>query len=112
MQGVSVNQNQKKRPPGRPRVGATLVGVRIPPDQLAALDAWIRRQKTKPSRGEAIRQMISQALQLTPVNDAAASSRRKLAGKPASAKLAARRDAKLAARAATAASKRPAGRPR
>jgi hypothetical protein len=54
--------------------------------------------------------MISQALQLAQVDSADASSRRKLAGKPASAKPAALRGAKLAARAKAAATKRPARR--
>jgi hypothetical protein len=51
---LSVN---KKRI-GRPPVGSTLVGVRLPPDELAALDAWIAKQKDKPGRPEALRRMV------------------------------------------------------
>jgi hypothetical protein len=48
-----------KKGRGRPAVNATPVTVRIPPDQLAALDAWIARHPDpKPSRPEAIRIML------------------------------------------------------
>ena len=53
--------NRKKR--GRPRVDSTLVGVRLPPDQLAILDAWVDVQPDpKPSRPEAIRQLLQLSL--------------------------------------------------
>jgi len=46
-------------------VGATHVGVRLPPDQLALLDAWIARQDDpKPSRPEAIRRAIEAVMRL------------------------------------------------
>lgn len=46
-----------KKKMGRPRVGSTLIAVRLPPDELAALDAWIAAQDDpKPSRPEALRQ--------------------------------------------------------
>ena len=48
---------------GRPRVDATPVTVRIPPDQLAPLDAWIADQPDpKPSRPEAIRTAVTEHL--------------------------------------------------
>jgi hypothetical protein len=48
---------------GRPRVGSKLVGLRIPPDQLAALEAWCRRQPTpRPGVPEAIRRLVGIAL--------------------------------------------------
>jgi hypothetical protein len=48
---------------GRPAINATPVTVRIPPDQLAALDAWIAAQPDpKPSRPEAIRAFVAKAL--------------------------------------------------
>jgi hypothetical protein len=48
---------------GRPTVGSLNIGVRVPPDQLAALDAWIAKQPDpKPSRPEAIRQLVDQSL--------------------------------------------------
>lgn len=37
-----------------------MIGVRLQPDQLATLDAWIDAQpEPKPSRPEAIRQLIA-----------------------------------------------------
>lgn len=47
-----------RKGPGRPAVNATPVTVRLPPDQLTALDAWIARQDAPPSRPEAIRLLI------------------------------------------------------
>ena len=48
---------------GRPRVDATPVTVRVPPAQLAPLDAWIAAQPDpKPSRPEAIRKLLDGAL--------------------------------------------------
>ena len=44
---------------GRPRVNAKLVGVRLPPADLEALDSWIAAQPDpKPNRQEAIRRML------------------------------------------------------
>jgi hypothetical protein len=36
--------------------------VRLQPRQLASLDAWIGRQESAPSRPEAVRRLIDQAL--------------------------------------------------
>ena len=58
---ASIPDDRKSR--GRPKVGATHVGVRIPPDQLQPLDAWIADQPDpKPSRPEAIREALSEHL--------------------------------------------------
>ncbi len=39
---------------------STNIGVRLPPDQLEEFDAWIARQPDpKPSRPEAIRQILA-----------------------------------------------------
>lgn len=38
------------------------IGVRLQPDDLAALDAWIAMQADQPSRPEAIRQLIASSL--------------------------------------------------
>jgi hypothetical protein len=38
--------------------------VRIPPDQLAALDAWIAKQPKSISRPEAIRAFVAAGLHL------------------------------------------------
>jgi Arc/MetJ-type ribon-helix-helix transcriptional regulator len=48
---------------GRPPAGSTLIGVRLPPNELAALDAWIAKQnEPRPSRPEAIRHHLKRAL--------------------------------------------------
>ncbi len=58
---MSIN-DVEKRGRGRPATGATPVTVRLPPDQLAALDAWIDEQDPKPSRPEAIRKILQEKL--------------------------------------------------
>jgi hypothetical protein len=58
-----VSDNRKKRI-GRPPVGATLVGVRLPPVDLAALDKWIARQPEPMSRPEALRAMMAMVLEM------------------------------------------------
>lgn len=48
---------------GRPSTGTNpAIGVRIPPQELAALDDWRRRQPDLPSRPEAIRRLVGKAL--------------------------------------------------
>lgn len=52
----------KKRGPKPTGIG-TLIGVRMLPDLLSALDDWIDRQpEPKPSRPEAARRLILEAL--------------------------------------------------
>lgn len=52
----------RKSSRGRPRIDATPVNVRLPPEQLAPLDAWIAAQPDpKPSRPEAIRKLLDGA---------------------------------------------------
>lgn len=51
-----------KRRPGRRKIDATPVLVRIHPQQLAALDAWIDQCEPRPSRPEAIRTLLKGAL--------------------------------------------------
>jgi hypothetical protein len=58
-----VSDNRKKRI-GRPPVGATLVGVRLPPSDLAALDKWIGRQSSEMTRPEALRAMMAMVIDL------------------------------------------------
>lgn len=59
---MSINGTIKKR--GRPATGLGLsINVRLQPEQLSALDAWIEGQaEPRPSRPEAIRQLIDKAL--------------------------------------------------
>lgn len=59
---VSISDVGKKGR-GRPAVGATPVTVRVPPAELAALDAWIEVQDDpKPSRPEAMRRLVAKAI--------------------------------------------------
>ena len=54
----SITDNKKKKRAGLPRVGATLIGVRVPPAGLAELDSWIKENAPDLSRPEAIRRLI------------------------------------------------------
>jgi hypothetical protein len=48
---------------GRPRVGSVLIAVRVPPDELAELDAWRGEQADpKPSRPVALRRLAKIAM--------------------------------------------------
>lgn len=46
---------------GRPKVGATAITVRLPPDQLERLDQWIEDDGGRFSRPEAIRRLLEHA---------------------------------------------------
>ena len=56
----SSTRDNTKRP--RPKQTGSLVGVRLQPEDLAALDAWIAKEPDPPSRPEAIRAMMRAAL--------------------------------------------------
>ena len=58
----SIRDTAKKR--GRPKTTGpgTGVMVRLQPDAIAALDAWIARQDEPPSRPEAIRRLVELGL--------------------------------------------------
>jgi hypothetical protein len=61
--GPLIPDNRNHTGPGRPRIGSIFVGVRLPPDRLAPLDAWIgQHQDPKPTRPEAIRRLIELGL--------------------------------------------------
>lgn len=70
---------QKKR--GPPATGkGKLVGVRIQPKLMQGLDRWIAAHKPRPSRPEAIRRLVEQALATAaPSEPAKTGSRRKAA---------------------------------
>ena len=51
----------RKRGPA-PTGKGTQVQVRLQPKQLARLDAWIRKQADSPTRPEAVRRLLEQAL--------------------------------------------------
>jgi hypothetical protein len=58
---MSNTTNMKRR--GRPATGkGESINVRLQPDQLAALDAWIVQQAVPPSRPEAIRHALAEFL--------------------------------------------------
>ena len=42
-----------------------MVGVRFPPDALAALDAWVATQPDAPSRPEAVRRLTEMGLHVS-----------------------------------------------
>lgn len=48
---------------GRPATGSTGIMVKMPPDQLAVLDAWIDARPEKVSRPEAVRRILGTALE-------------------------------------------------
>src|ERR1700721_3518176 len=52
----------KKRRGPAPTGKGTLVGVRLQPDRLAAVDAWIAKQNATRTRPEAIRAMLDAVL--------------------------------------------------
>lgn len=57
MTAIAVNRKR-----GRPPTGRTLIGVRMLPEELAALDAWRAEQEPEPTRPEAIRTLLTKAL--------------------------------------------------
>lgn len=58
----AISSARKKDGRGRPRVDATPVNVRMPPDELASLDAWIDAGGEQISRPEALRRLAMAAL--------------------------------------------------
>jgi len=59
----SINVIKKVR--GRPATGqGTLIGVRLQPSQLKALDAWIDKQDASLTRPKAIRAMMETILHI------------------------------------------------
>jgi len=60
---IITGSSKKKR--GRPSLyegsegkGAPLIGLRLPPAELAAIDGWISKQKEQLSRPQAIRRLV------------------------------------------------------
>lgn len=52
----------KKRRGPKPTGVGTLIGVRLQPESLEAVDAWRKKQDDLPSRPEAIRRLVEVAL--------------------------------------------------
>jgi hypothetical protein len=55
----STGDTTKRKRPDRP---GTPVMVRVQPQQLSSLDAWIAHQPDRPSRPEAIRRLVDKGL--------------------------------------------------
>ena len=62
----TLSDNGKKKRIGRPPVGAILIGVRVPPADVATLDAWIKAHASAMSRPEAIRRLVELGLRVRP----------------------------------------------
>ena len=62
--GKSIRDIPKSRHRGRPKTTGRGEGImlRLPPPLLTDLDAWAERQRDAPSRPEAIRRLVEQAL--------------------------------------------------
>jgi hypothetical protein len=57
------DSRKKKRGRGRPSTGiGKAIGLRLYPDLERRLDAWMKAQSPRPSRPEAIRALVDQAL--------------------------------------------------
>jgi len=57
---IPVEEKRRGRPPGEKY--AAPVPVRLTPEQLAYVDAWRQSQDDLPSRSEAIRRLVEEAL--------------------------------------------------
>src|SRR5690348_8742882 len=78
MSRQSVITRKKRGPPATGK--GELVGVRIQPNLMQALDRWIAAQQPTASRPEAIRRLVEQALATeTPAGPAKAGGRRRAA---------------------------------
>jgi hypothetical protein len=69
------NVKKAKRRGPSPTGKGTLVGVRLQPGDLKALDLWIRRNGKHQTRPEAIRQLITTSLIITKITRKLASNR-------------------------------------
>lgn len=62
MKRQTVITKKRRGPP--PTGKGTLVGVRLQPDDLAALDSWIARQSEPMTRPEALRAMLEMVVEI------------------------------------------------
>jgi hypothetical protein len=70
----NIVKNTRRRGP-LPTGKGTLVGVRLQPGDLKALDLWIQRNGKHQTRPEAIRKLVSTALAITKITAKLASQR-------------------------------------
>jgi hypothetical protein len=60
---MAIGVKHKKRGRGRPAIGhSPIVGVRMPPEERRAVEAWAAEQEDKPSLSKAIRHLVALAL--------------------------------------------------
>jgi hypothetical protein len=64
-------KTRKRRPAGK----GTLVGVRLQPGDVKALDRWIRRDGKHRTRPEAIRQLVNTGLVIAEITRGLATNR-------------------------------------
>jgi hypothetical protein len=55
-----IEKTRKKM--GRPRVGSTLIAVRLTPAELERLDEWRSAQEDQPGRPEALRRLAGKVI--------------------------------------------------
>jgi metal-responsive CopG/Arc/MetJ family transcriptional regulator len=60
LMSIPVNTKSRGRPAGREYVET--IAVRMKREQAETLDAWIEAQPDKPSRSEAVRRLVDEAL--------------------------------------------------
>jgi len=65
---MAIAETEKRRSRGRPRTNSTPINLKLRPDELATLDAWIESQQNPPTRPEAIRRILRWALKGVPVD--------------------------------------------
>lgn len=64
---AKATKNVVRKRPGRPATGQDPVtAIRLSPEMRQTVDAWAARQPDKPSRSEAIRRLIEQAMKAKP----------------------------------------------
>jgi len=77
MRGQSVISRKPKKRGARARGKGKPISVRLQRTPLAALDHWIARQEDRPSRPEAIRRLVEQALAGSPSGQRSPTARAK-----------------------------------
>lgn len=87
MVAMARNVKNTKRPGPLPTGKGTLVGVRLQPGDLKALDHWIRAYGKPQTRPEAIRQLVRSALTIGKIARELSSQRSSIAYELAGAKI-------------------------
>jgi hypothetical protein len=74
---MATSTTKSRKKPGPKPKGATYLHVAVPPEEMRAINEWIKRQPDKPSRPEALRRLAQRAL----ANDSKPAQTRKSAKK-------------------------------